>query len=633
MSKLPEITSLFEELVSNLQTLSPNSSNDGQSPDLSDLIQSLNLTEQPGVRVLDAALSLMCFTAPQVFESSIEYLVKTIVTVLSSSVKCDVTRLMLNESCNAEGKLSCLLLYAVTRVAFSASCFQHASRSAPVLDVMSIGGWSPALSKLFFHFPKEIYFENQEKSLRLPFWYLDPLILKHDLSQILQEAIKRPLLCLNMELYEKVEWRSMIICLVLSTAMFIETRALLHNWFLATGMASVLQLQIELTSLVLDVISRPMWWGISAEVGLKLPFSHAYFPYNQKISRVLAGALSCGGLLQLVHSISKSVSQARRHSDPIFIQPATKFGIVDHKSLWAMAMNFPDWFYFASGLLFSEKMAQDSSHSNCSFGAAENESHFEGLPCSAAARYIAWILNPISESHQDLLADCLNKISGSLVLEQFDKNRKAPVSYKKKPTKPKFHNEDDTALEEYGCQTIRLWLEEFQDVYNRYCNGIVNSSASCKSRTSSGFALQQNVLFRRISLGILIGYSNYVSEEGCEPLLHYAATGTILDSPDTQNAGLKHRNQNSDWQEDSITTNENYSRKEAMAGACLVFHFVDATEIKIDEDDGKASRDLYSRLVRWKHQGQDVLQGYKDLDDAIDALKRLVEESRPPLEV
>ncbi|KAK3009698.1 hypothetical protein RJ639_014804 [Escallonia herrerae] len=609
----------------------------------------------------------MCFTAPQVFESSIEYLVKTIVTVLSSSVKCDVMRLGgeeilqvgglipsrdcvgVMEACAdilgklyGHGKLSCSLLYAVTRVAFSASCFQHASRSAPVLDVMSIGGWSPALSKLFFHFPKEICFENQEKPLRLLFWYLDPLILKHDLSQILQEAIKRPLLCVNMELYEKVEWRSMIICLVLSPAMFIETRALLHNWFLATGMASVLQLQIQLTSLVLDVISRPMWWGISAEVGLKLPFSHAYFPYNQKILRVLAGALSCGGLSQLVHSISK-----------------------------AMAMNFPDWFYFASGLLFSEKTAQNSLHSNCTFGAAETESHFEGPPCSAAARYIAWILNPIGESHQDLLADCLNKISGSLVLKQFDKNKKAPVSYKKKLKKPKFHNEDDTALEEYGCQTIRLWLEEFQDVYNRYCNGIVNSSASCKSRTSSGFALQQNVLFRRISLGILIGYSNYVGEEGCELLLHYAATGTILDSPDAQNPGLKHRNRDSDWQEDSITSNKNFSRKEAMAGACLVFDFVDVTEsmsstlfeseecavdficrvklragkylvkrvkqliqLKIDEDDGDlVSRDLYSRLVRWKHQGQDVLQGYKDLDDAIDALKRFVEESRPPLEV
>ncbi|KAK2968951.1 hypothetical protein RJ640_029758 [Escallonia rubra] len=136
------------------------------------------------------------------------------------------------------------------------------------------------------------------------------------------------------------------------------------------------------------------------------------------------------------------------------------------------------------------------------------------------------------------------------------------------------------------------------------------SSASCKSRTSSGFAIQQNVLFRRICLGILIGYSNYVSEEGCELLLHYAATGTILDSPNTQNPGLKHRNRNSNWQEDSITSNKNYSRKEAMVGACLVFDFVDVTE------------SMSSTLFESEECAVDfICRGFKDLDDAIDALK------------
>lgn len=69
---------------------------------------------------------------------------------------------------------------------------------------------------------------------RLLFWYFDPLILKHDASKILQESTKRPFLCLNTELYERVEWRSTVICLAISPSMFIETRNLLHNWFLLT---------------------------------------------------------------------------------------------------------------------------------------------------------------------------------------------------------------------------------------------------------------------------------------------------------------------------------------------------------------------------------------------------------------
>lgn len=63
------------------------------------------------------------------------------------------------------------------------------------------------------------------------------------------------------------------------------------------GLASVSELQTELASLVLDVLSRPMWWGISAEVGSKLPFAHAYFPYKHQLFATFAGPLSCEGFL------------------------------------------------------------------------------------------------------------------------------------------------------------------------------------------------------------------------------------------------------------------------------------------------------------------------------------------------
>lgn len=71
-------------------------------------------------------------------------------------------------------------------------------------------------------------------SCRLILWSLDPLILKHDISEILREKIRRPFLCLKKELHNQLAWRSIIICLVASPTAFAETRALLHNWFLLT---------------------------------------------------------------------------------------------------------------------------------------------------------------------------------------------------------------------------------------------------------------------------------------------------------------------------------------------------------------------------------------------------------------
>ena len=71
MSRLPEITDLFARLASNLKTLYPTDKNEdcfegASDPSISELNRSLNLDDEgSSVRVLDAALSLMCFKAPQ----------------------------------------------------------------------------------------------------------------------------------------------------------------------------------------------------------------------------------------------------------------------------------------------------------------------------------------------------------------------------------------------------------------------------------------------------------------------------------------------------------------------------------------------------------------------------------------
>ncbi|GFS43376.1 hypothetical protein Acr_00g0084810 [Actinidia rufa] len=87
MSRLPEITDLFVRLATNFENLDLTATNEDQEAtdlSISHLNQSLNLEDSSRVRVLDTALSLMCFRTPQVFDSVIEYLVKTIVAVLSS---------------------------------------------------------------------------------------------------------------------------------------------------------------------------------------------------------------------------------------------------------------------------------------------------------------------------------------------------------------------------------------------------------------------------------------------------------------------------------------------------------------------------------------------------------------------
>ena len=59
----------------------------------------------------------------------------------------------------------------------------------------------------------------------------------------------------------------------------------IHN----RGLASVLELQVGLVSMKLDLLSRPMRWGLSAEIGSKLPFSYAYFLFKHQLFRILAG--------------------------------------------------------------------------------------------------------------------------------------------------------------------------------------------------------------------------------------------------------------------------------------------------------------------------------------------------------
>lgn len=98
------------------------------------------------------------------------------------------------------------------------------------------------------------------------------------------------------------------------------------------GLASILTLQIQLVSAVLDVVSRPMWWGLSREIGSKIPFSLAYFPYNHQLIRTLSGPLSWESFQHLVYKITRFSSKKYCYTSSE--HGPVKSDLVDHKSMW-----------------------------------------------------------------------------------------------------------------------------------------------------------------------------------------------------------------------------------------------------------------------------------------------------------
>ncbi|XP_057787660.1 uncharacterized protein LOC131004910 [Salvia miltiorrhiza] len=676
-----QISSLFAVLASNLRTPHP-TAGDEVTLSLSNLNRSLNPTDVPRVRILDTALSLMHFTVPQVHDSVIEFTLKSLVTVLSSSIECKVVRvnkqldlrvggLILKSDCanvmeecarvlekldGQKGDLCYSLLYNVIRVAALAPCFPYAMLSDSILDAKCCDLRTTALENLVRLIPKQFTFKNGEIPLRLLSWHLDPMILKQDVAQVLQEFITRPFLSLQTEIYDRIDWRSKIICLVMSPSMFIETRALLHKWFLMTGLASLMELQSEIVGHVLDIISRPMWWGISIEVGSKLPFSFAYFPYQHQLLRTLAGPISQEYFKHLLQKVSGSVSVPGGDLHKSSGKTATDINSVDHKSMWAMVMNFPCWFFFASMMIFcnNSNITVDSLCSESLSGYLKPcMTHDPEVTCPAeAGKFMAWILYPMSESTQCLLVDYLVKISDLWLQKCASLNKCHEVtSVDEEAKKPKSHVKNEIALYELDSCAVSLWLKEIRDLYTKHFGEKVGFSTSNTKR----FSIHQNLLLRRIPLGILLLHPCHLNAEGCSLLLHYAATGTVQEFSGIQNP----RQGRKRWKHNSIRSSlcciQQCSKAEAIAGCRTVFDITDVADsisysmfneeeglnfvcqvkmktcnyllqcvkrlldIKHDEDGLQMRRDLLSRVVRWRRQRKDVFQN-KDLDSVCDAL-------------
>ncbi|KAF5200229.1 acyl-CoA synthetase family protein, partial [Thalictrum thalictroides] len=677
MNSLSQITALFAQLASHLQT-GPSSTNPPNPlfSSISSLNQSLNLNEdQSRVTVLNKVLSLMCFKAPEVYDNQIKCLVETIVTVLSSSISCEVLsfqneeflrigssissrscvkliQTFLNISAALEGydTLKMLLLSAVLQVAVSASCYQGSFPFTPVLNLEPRCWKITSGADLQYFFHEGVSVNNHEIPLRLLLWYLDPLTLKHDISNILQEYVERPFIDLKKELHDRISWHSIVVCLVLSPIMFIETRALLHNWFLITGWAFILELQIKLVSSMLDVLVQPLQWSISIEVGSKLPFSDAYFPHGHHLINALWGPISGERFLHLVNSITGLVFLPEKITCPMVKGDSTWEKMIDHKSTWAALMAFPEWFFFASVLLFSKKDCQSIFWATCISGTVKiEETHDTEQFSIAAARYLAYSIIPISKAHSDMLVKSLIQISESWSVNVCSTHERNPTSCgKKNIRKPRPRdNKNDTMFGKVkDGQALRHWLKDFHDCHTRYWTDSVNNCISKGGRVPNSYILHKNLLFRKIPLGILIGCTN-LDEEESTMLLHYAATGEILQLTEAQNVESTH------------VVKKPKSTEDDLAGACLVFDLFDAVEnmsasifnsdesrlnflshlkvkavkfmvkcirsllqVTIDEDGCKMLTllDLHKRLEEWSYRGEDKIQSFKPLKDVIGAL-------------
>ncbi|XP_051131557.1 uncharacterized protein LOC127251748 isoform X2 [Andrographis paniculata] len=650
MSRLPEINSLFAAVGSYLRSQDSTARVDVDSS-VSDLNRSLNLHEVPRVRILDTALSLMCFTAPQVLRVG---------GMVSKSDCADIMEACVDILKKIEGQKGDLcnsLLYAVIRMASLAPCFQRVTPSSINFGMKINDPRILAAANLLGHGRDEFNFGNEVVPLRLLLWHLDPINLKKDISEILQEIVERPFLSFSMEIHNRLEWRSKLLCLVVSPVMFIETRALLHSWFLMTGLASVMELQIDFAQQVLDVISKPMWWGLSMEVGLKLPFSQAYFPHEHHLSRILAGPI-CHEYFQLLLNKLDGPealygSHLRTHSK----EAETKLNAIDHKSVWALVLNFPQWFYFATMLLFYNESATESfSSATIALSAKPYIMHdVQVSKSTAAARFIAWFLNPIDLSFQSLMIDCLVKMSEvwTWKCSSSTKCDKGTRVHGKQITRFKLLDKDEKSSNEGNTWTVMLWLGELKSMYTRFLGTKSNTFIS----NTKELGTLQFLLVRRIPLGILLVHLNHLDEASCSLILHYAATGTILklsDKPNmVQNQKRWKYNQCADSARRWI---EQCTQSEAVEGCKTVFHITDVAEtispskfeteedalnfifqlklkasnyllmcikrllqLNIDDEGINMQRDLSARLVRWRRQGKDVCPS-KDMDFVCNAL-------------
>ncbi|XP_058068977.1 uncharacterized protein LOC131218389 isoform X4 [Magnolia sinica] len=605
MTGLPEITELFTKLASYLHcnsSPSPAHESEPLALAISSLSESLNHNETPlsASRVLDASLSLMCFKAPALSDSLIECLSETIVAVLSSSVSCRVSFFPEEDLLQVRSSISC------------GDCAELIGACAHV--IASLDGYGTLSHKLLRAVLKVATSACCCQSL-----FPLPSIGYENSRCKIKAAVSK----LNSFLPEE------------TSASTCETPLRLLLWYLDPSslkydISRILQEKMERPFLCLkkELHERMAWRSVviclvtspTMFIEVKVLLHHWFLMTG------LASVLELR--TELVSSLLDALARPMR---------------------WAM-------------LLFSGKQCQDIFPSTLTPTEVECETYDSELRC-AAARYLAWILNPINETQNNQLFDCVIELSGSWMLKQKEASAHRShsrldacvtdtMNCRKKLKKPKIKDRETEHMSE-----VELWLKDF----NNRCVAFYNKvDTSHEAKTASVVSMQSDLLFRKIPLGILIGCSRYLDEKAYELLLHYAVTGEILVPRETQNSRKKHAEHRlegcDDGEDSSKLSEESDGREGAVSGASLVFYLFDIIDemsaSMLESEDGqcdfvchmkgKASRylfkcikkllelqkngdegrgvmlmDLNKRLERWRQQGREVFEGSDTFNDMV----------------
>uniref|UniRef100_I1PZL2 Uncharacterized protein n=1 Tax=Oryza glaberrima TaxID=4538 RepID=I1PZL2_ORYGL len=546
-----------------------------------------------GTRVLDAVLSLMCFDPMEVDRARVDCLVRTTVSALSASVSCRVDHIdgaeMLTVGSSVAPGDCRELVHSCAALLEKLGDPDVADHSYDLLyAVVKAALLSPRYRCLF---PLPYYREDEDSTCDMG--TISSVLTRHPTYQVLPNDYT------------------------------IHLR----------GLGAVLELQTAVVSSVLDVLFEPMAWGISMELGQKLPFSYDYFPHQHiDLLAILTGPLSCRKFVDLTSYID-----SQSHSSK---------GSVKYNSSWSMIVNFPLWFNFATALLFH----REGSHGYLSEALSMeiiSESIRDVNLAHRAAMYLSWVLCPSNEDQRQILAGNILELSHSWARN----NKKGPshvhhtstVNHRRKLRIPTV---GDTEKLHLSTNPVSSLIKEFDDRCVKFCSKTANSQV--QDEELSDLPIHFNFLHLWIPLGILLVSSSFVNDQDCDMLLHYSSTGQVLESNEVQRKTKDH------ICNDSFSAScKGFTETWASAGASLVFgwldliinmsaviferedicdHFVSQLKSKtnpyllkclyslLEVLDEASQRDflvdLHDRLLNWNKKGQSF-DGFEAFEDII----------------
>ncbi|OEL34350.1 hypothetical protein BAE44_0004631 [Dichanthelium oligosanthes] len=550
---LEDLTGVLAELAARLSR-SPTgggsaSAGDALLASISSLAAALNPNggrggASSGTRVLDAALSLMCFDPIEarqppgrVNKARVDCLVRTLVSALSASVSCRVVR--------PDGSFGEEMLCVGSSVSPADCCELLRSCAALVEELGDCDAGRHSYDLMYAIARTAVLSPHYQCLFPLPY-YKEEGENVYDMGTIAAELINHPSNHVPPS----------------------------DNSIPLRGLGSVLALYSALVSSALDILLKPMSWGISIELGQKFPFSHVYFPsQHSDLLAILNGPLSCKGFLDLVSCINALVhldNTRTRCSSLKNSQLQSMKGSVKYNSAWCTIINFPVWFNFATALLFHREGSQNYLSETLSKETVADSIGDVSL-AQRAAFYLSWVLCPSNDDQCQVLANNILEISHS-----WARNNKKRPSYHSSTVNHRRKLRIPTAVDSeklhVPTNTVSSLIKEFDDRCVKFCTTTAFPQVQAE-KLSDFHPSCHNLLHLWIPLGVLLVSSHCVNEQNCDMLLRYTSTGQVLKSNEV---GMKTKDHVSD---DGLPiTCSGTAERWALSGAYLIFVWLDVVE-------------------------------------------------------